>query len=191
MIMQLSLSDLKMVHLLGRIVAQHLSGSVVQVLLEPFQLGLAHRPKVGFLGVVPAHQPVRILVGAPLPGGVGVREVDAHASLLGQPFVLGHLRAVVVGHRLAKLHGLLVEPAGERPAYGLGLAVAELDQQGVPRLPLDDAADAAAPLGPDEQVALPVAHLKPALGLDGPCVDAEPLCDLGAVVRPLLGLPAP
>lgn len=167
MIMQFSLSHLKMVHLLGRIVSQHLAGSVVQVLLEPFQLGLAHRPKIRFLGVVPAHQPVRILVGAPLPGGVGVGEVDAHARLPGQPSVLGHLRAVVVGHRPAERRGLLVEPSGERPAYGLGLAVGKLDQQGVPRLPLHDAADAAAPLGPDQQVALPVSRLQPALGLEG------------------------
>ena len=158
MIMQIRISNLKMVHLLGRIVSQHLARPVVQVLLKPFQLGLAHRPKVRFLGVVPANQPVGILVGAPFLGGVRVRKVNVHASLHGQPLVLGHLRAVVVGHRFAELRGLLVEPSGKGSADGLGFLAAELDQQGVPRLSLHDAPDAATLLRPDQQIPLPVAH---------------------------------
>ena len=166
MIMQFCISNLKMVHLLGCIVTQYLAWSVVQVLLKPFQISLAYRPEVGFLGVVPANQPVRILVGAPFPGGVGMRKVNVHARLLGQKLVFGHLRAVVVGHRFAERRGLLVEPSGKGSAYGLGLLAAELDQQGVPRLSLHDAPDAAALLHPDQQIPLPVAHLKPVLRFD-------------------------
>ena len=59
--------------------------------------------QIGALGKVLAEQAVGVLVAAPLPGAVGVAEVDRQAGLDGEPDVFGHLLATVPGQAPAKL----------------------------------------------------------------------------------------
>jgi hypothetical protein len=53
--------------------------------------------EIGALGQVLAAHAVGVVVGAALPGAVGIAEVDVHAKALGQIGAQSHLCALVVG----------------------------------------------------------------------------------------------
>src|SRR3954470_20554552 len=63
----------------------------------------AVRAEVGALWKVLAQKPVGVLVGAALPGAVGIAEVDLDACVDLQARVLGHLGSWVPGQRPSQL----------------------------------------------------------------------------------------
>src|SRR5215475_544838 len=78
--------------------AVELDGDLVE-----FVLGVAGQ--AGAFGEVLAEQPVGVLVGAALPGRVGVAEIDRDAGRDGESRVPGHLAALVPGQRPPQMAG--------------------------------------------------------------------------------------
>ena len=72
------------------------------------------------LGKYWPQQAVGVLVGAALPGAVGVTEVDVEVGIDSQLGVLGHLGALVPGQRAAQLLGQRGDRRGDGVAHGLG-----------------------------------------------------------------------
>jgi hypothetical protein len=72
-----------------------LARPVVEGSRDRVELVLVVAGQVGPLREVLAQQPVRVLIGAPLPGTVWVAEVDRDAGFDAQLSVLGHLGALV------------------------------------------------------------------------------------------------
>lgn len=93
----------------GTSLSQRLSWPAVQLVLYLAHLFVGHLREVGALREVVADEPVGVLVGPALPGGVWVAEVDPHARLLGEADVRGHLHALVPRER-----------SHEGPRYPLG-----------------------------------------------------------------------
>jgi hypothetical protein len=60
---------------------QALAGPVVEKRVDPVKLGLANVGKGRLLGVQPADQAVGVLVRAPLPGVVGLGEIDVQPQV--------------------------------------------------------------------------------------------------------------
>ena len=92
-------------HLYGEFPAQGLARPRVQQVSDLIEPLLSHQRQVRSLGQILAQQPVGVLVAAPLPGAVGVGEVDLHARACAQFGVLGHFTALVVGHGLEQRGG--------------------------------------------------------------------------------------
>ena len=61
--------------------------------------------EVGAVGEVLAEEAVGVLVGAALPGTLGVAEVDVEINLCAELGVLCHFGALVPGQRLSELFG--------------------------------------------------------------------------------------
>ena len=92
-------------HLYGEFPAQGLARPRVQQVSDLIEPLLSHQRQVRSLGQILAQQPVGVLVAAPLPGAVGVGDVDLHARACAQFGVLGHFTALVVGHGLEQRGG--------------------------------------------------------------------------------------
>ena len=67
--------------------------------------------EVAALGIILADEAVGVLVGAALPGGVGVGEVDREAGGGLDPLETGELLAVVEGERVTQAPGDAPESA--------------------------------------------------------------------------------
>lgn len=83
--------------------AQALARSAIDFISNGVELLLAVSTEVGTLGKVLPHEPIHVLVGAPLPGAVWVAEVHRDTRAPAQFLVHGHLFALVVRH--APAHG--------------------------------------------------------------------------------------
>ena len=142
--------------LLRCLCAQHLPRTLVQQVLHLLQPVAGHGPEVGVLGEEVPNQPVGVLVGAPLPRGVGVGEVHHHVGLRAEKLVLGHLQAVVVGHGEPDLLRQLAQLPGEGLADLRGRSVLQGHDDQEAGAPLHDGANGALLPRPDDQVALPV-----------------------------------
>jgi len=75
--------------------AQAFAGSVVELVGDGVEVGFGDGAEVGALGEVLAQQAVGVLVGAALPGGVRVAEVDLDAGVETDLFSVAHLGALV------------------------------------------------------------------------------------------------
>ena len=65
-----------------------------------------------------ANQSVGVLIGAALPGSIGIGEEYRHLSVGRQELVLGELFAIVEGDAAALLAGWLKEHAASGPVLG-------------------------------------------------------------------------
>jgi len=83
--------------------AEGLARSAVQCGGDGREVARAVPGEVGALREVLTQQAVGVLVGAALPWALWVAEVDLQAGVEPQPFVLGHLGALVPGQRAAQL----------------------------------------------------------------------------------------
>ena len=110
------------------------------------------------LGQVVADQAVGVLVGAALPGGVRVGEVDRDAAGQDEGGVVCHLGAAVPGQGAAQRLGQGEDPVGQGVG-GLvrGAALGQGDNQAEPGGPLGQGGDRALAGPADNQVAFPVA----------------------------------
>ena len=73
----------------------------VELALDERQLLVGDAGQFHALGQVLADQAIGVLVGAALPGAIGVAEIDVHPQCFGELLVQGHLSAAVVGESLA------------------------------------------------------------------------------------------
>ena len=99
-------------------------------------------------GQVLAQQAVGVLVGAALPGGMRVGEVDTQACERGQLAMAGHLLALVVGQGKAQRRRHRQQAGGEAIACRLGFGVGQLDQDQLAAGALDQRADRGAVASP-------------------------------------------
>src|SRR5437879_5594270 len=76
---------------------QGLAGAAVELPSDLVEVGLGVPGEVGPLGQVLAHEAVPVLVGAALPGRVGVAEVDGDPSRDAEACMGGHLAPLVPG----------------------------------------------------------------------------------------------
>jgi len=75
------------------------------------------------LGKVLSQQSVGVLVGASLPRGGGVAEVDRDTGRDLELLVAGHLRALIPGQRPAQMLGQGADQRHEDVADGLGCVI--------------------------------------------------------------------
>src|SRR5215207_8092145 len=130
--------------------AVELRGDLVEALL-------ADPGEARSLREVLAKQAVGVLVRAPLPGALGVAEVDLDPGLDREAPVLRHLRALIPGERAAKLGRQGCDARLERLADLDGAApLGQRDELAVTGLALDQGRDRVR-ARPDQQVAFPVA----------------------------------
>lgn len=139
----------------GREIAQSAAGSIVDLLGDGGEVGLVigdHRA----LGQILPVEPVRVLVAGPLPGRVGIGEVDRHRRGQGDLRVLGHLAALVPRQRCLHHLGQVVEKLDDRVSGWLGVFRGQGQQPGEPAHPLHQRRRARGAVLPDDQVTLPV-----------------------------------
>ena len=110
-------------------VAMDRPGPLVETLGDRIQLFLAVEGQVRPLGEVLAEEAVGVLAGPPLPGAMGVAEVDLDPGLSGQLGMARHLFALVIGQRLAHGRGNAVELLGISGQGGGGSGIVHLSQQ--------------------------------------------------------------
>lgn len=82
-------------HLIGRFEARAFSGAIVEFVHGLSHLVIGDVAEISALGKVLPDQAVGILVGAALPGGIGVGEVEAGIKYPSDVGMLGELLAVV------------------------------------------------------------------------------------------------
>src|SRR5919112_3950830 len=128
-------------------------------------------------GQVLAQQAVGVLVGAALPGGMRVGEVNAQARERGQFLVARHLLARVIGQGEAQRCRPRQQAGGEAIARRLGFGVHQLDQDQLAAGPLDQRADRGTIAGPLDQIAFPMSGHQASLYLRWPFVDAGHVAD--------------
>ena len=131
--------------------------SRIEQISDMIEFGLRVDGEIGSLGKVLPDESVGVLDGSPLPGTVGIGEIDVHGKLLGDIGVQGHLLAPVVGQGLSEGFGYPAELSREPVVGALGVGALHLGQYHQSRRPLDDRTDrGAVPLAFDE-IRLPMA----------------------------------
>ena len=85
--------------------AQTLAGTVVDKNVDTLEFRPPNFSEGRLLGIEPADQAVRVLIGAPLPRVVGVGEKHVHAGVPRNFFMLGKLLAVVESEAQPRLLG--------------------------------------------------------------------------------------
>src|SRR3954451_44731 len=137
--------------------AERLARAAVELLGDLVEALLAHPGEARSLREVLAKQAVGVLVRAPLPGALGIAEVDLDPGLDREAPVLRHLRALIPGERAAKLGRQGADALLERLTDLDGAAaIGERDELAVAGLTLDQGRDRAHPSA-HQEVALPVA----------------------------------
>lgn len=129
-----------------------------------------------------AQQPIRVFVGAALPGTVRVSKVDLHASAFGQDFVAMHFTALVVGHGFAHRRRLTVEHGREAVDDRAGAGIVHLGQHHKTGGALDQRSHRGAVAFALDQVTLPVARDQAILDLGRADVNALHILDLAPAV---------
>ena len=84
------------IDLQGRGEVETFSGTCVQPMRNGIQLALGVARQVRAFRQVLPQQPIRILVGAALPGRMGIRKEDADCESLGEALMLRHLFASII-----------------------------------------------------------------------------------------------
>lgn len=137
--------------------AEALSGPMIQSFHGEADLLRSDGIEAAFLGEVLAHQPIRVLVGAALPGSVRMGEVEGGIEFPGDGLVFGKLFAVVRRQGMhTRLEGL--EQAGDSLADEMGGFALDLGQQGIAALALDERNEGLAMVGANDRVALPMTY---------------------------------
>lgn len=98
-------------------VAKYGSRPVIELVLHPLNLSSAVDTKVCAFWKVLPEQSIGILVGATLPGALGVGKVDLNLGLTRKQLVLAHFAASVMGHGQLQLLWEIFELLGKGLAY--------------------------------------------------------------------------
>ena len=129
---------------------------------------------VGAFGEVLAQEPVGVLVGAALPRGVRVAEVDGHVQRGADPFVQGEFRSLVPGQRIAQEFGQVLHLVDDGLPGVFGVVpVGQVRQDREPGGALDERADGAFVAAAGDEIALPVARDRPVPDLRGSLRDHD------------------
>lgn len=108
-----------------------LAGHHVEVVLDDGKLDWAD-VEFGAFGQPASQQAVGLLVGGPLPGAVGVTEVDLDPEGGLDVWPAGHLAALVPGEGLDQVLGLAGQRRGDRGGGAAGVvAVGQADGEGL------------------------------------------------------------
>ena len=91
--------------LAGGLPIEGFAGSTVQSCGDSVQVVSCVSAEIGAFGEVLAEETVGVLVGATLPGTLGVAEVDVEIGVYSELSVLCHLGSLVPGQRAAQLFG--------------------------------------------------------------------------------------
>lgn len=147
---------------------------VVEFLGDRVEVVLRVDGWVGAFGEVPAQEPVGVLVGAALPRGVRVAEVDGHVQRGADPFVQGEFRSLVPGQAVAQEFGQVLHLVddGLPDVFGV-VPVGQVRQDREPGGALDERADGAFVAAAGDEIALPVARDRPVPDLRGSLRDHD------------------
>ena len=147
---------------------------VVEFLGDRVEVVLRVDGWVGAFGEVPAQEPVGALVGAALPRGVRVAEVDGHVRRGADPFVQGEFRSLVPGQAVAQEFGQVLHLVDDGLPGVFGVVpVGQVQQDREPGGALDERADGAFVAAAGDEIALPVARDRPVLDLRGSLRDHD------------------
>src|SRR5215211_5709829 len=141
-------------------VAQSLAGPTVEFERDQVEVGLIIHREVTLPGQVLPQEPVGVLARAPLPGALGITEVDGYVGCYRELLVGGHLRAPVPGH--GGHHGLGQPPylLAERRNDAFGVLATNPHQHHEPRAAFDQGRYVGVARSGDE-VPLPVSWHRP------------------------------
>ena len=89
----------------GGLPIEGFAGSTVECCGDGVQVASGVSAEVGAFEEVLAEETVGVLVGATLPGTLGVAEVDIEVGVYSELSVLGHLGSLVPGQGAAQLLG--------------------------------------------------------------------------------------
>ena len=89
----------------GGLPIEGFAGSTVQCCGDSVQVASGVSAEIGAFGEVLSEETVGVLVGATLPGTLGVAEVDIEIGVYSELSVLGHLGSLVPGQGAAQLLG--------------------------------------------------------------------------------------
>ena len=146
---------------------------VVEFLGDRVEVVLRVDGWVGAFGEVPAQEPVGVLVGAALPRGVRVAEVDG-LQRGADPFVQGEFRSLVPGQAVAQEFGRVLHLVDDGLPGVFGVVpVGQVQQDREPGGALDERADGAFVAAAGDEIALPVARGRPVLDLRGSLRDHD------------------
>ena len=81
---------------------QDFPGPVVEFILNGVEGSPGDQIEVCFLRKKLSYEAVGVFVCSPFPGGVGVGKIDVGSGLFSKPFVVGHLKAIIIGHCSSK-----------------------------------------------------------------------------------------
>jgi hypothetical protein len=163
----------------GAFSAEEFTLSQVEQPNELVQLILGILAEIFAFKAILSDKSIGILVGAALPEGVGIGEVDPDAGLGSEFFMLGHFLAAVVDDLQAIMRLDAVEYAAEACQYGIGRAAVDLGQHREERGALHQGADRRAIVFSLDGVALPVAGDEPLFDLGRALVDG---CRVGYLI---------
>ena len=172
------------IDLQGRGKVQTFSWACVQPMGDGVQLALGVARQIRALGQVLAQQAIRILVGAALPGAVGIRKEYPDRESLGQAFVLGHLFPTIIGQRFAQQRGHVPEFLGEALSRTRRIRPLHLGQDDQAGGPFHQGTDGRGIARPLDQVALPVARYGAGRHLGRALRDRRHVGDLAPSIRP-------
>lgn len=131
--------------------------SLVELTSDGAALGLCQVPQAGSFGSVLADEAIEVFVAAPLPGMVGGGEVAGKLEALFEQGVVVELGAIVEGDGF-ELVGLPGDDPGEGPGNLVLGSGAELSDEGVAALALDECQQAVLGALADDGVGFPVSE---------------------------------
>ena len=141
---------------------------VVEFLGDRVEVALRVDGWAGAFGEALAQEPVGVLVGAALPRGVQVADVDGHVRRGAGPFVRGGFLSLVPGRRIAQEFGRRGHFVDDVPLDVFGVVpVGQVRQDREPGGALDERADRAFVAAAGDEIALPAARGRPVLDLRG------------------------
>ena len=142
----------------GRGEVETLSRARVQAVGDGVQLALRVARQVRPLGQVLTQQPIRVLVGPPLPGAMRIRKEHPDRKPLRQALMLSHFFSPIIGQSFPQWSRHMPEFLREALSGTRRIRPVHPGQQDEARRPLHQRADGRAIAGPLEEVAFPVAR---------------------------------
>ena len=142
----------------GRGEVQTRSRARVQPMRDGVQFALRVARQVRPLGQVLAQQPIRIFVGATLPGAIRIGKEDPDRQSLRQALVLGPLVSSIVRQGFPQQGGHMPEFSCKALAGTRGIGPVHPGQDDQTCGPLHQRPDGRPIAGPLDQIALPVAR---------------------------------
>ena len=167
----------------GRSKVETFSRARVQPMGDGVQLTLSVARQVRALGQVLAQQPVRVFIGAALPGAVWVGKEDLDREALGQLLVFGHLFPSIIGQGFPQQGRHMAKFFGKARSGTRGIGPVHLGQENQACGPLQQGADRRAIAGSLDEIAFPVARHRVGNHLGGALGNRRHIGDLAPSIR--------